>query len=227
MESIPFLEAVGCLLYLSQVSRPDIAYAVNRVSSFSKSPSIEHWNTVKRIFRFLKGTLHWKLCFKNNSNSNLLGYSDADWANCKDTRSSVTGSIFIKNDGPISWFSKKQRSVALSTVEAEYIALSFSCQEAIWLRRLIYELENLREQRPVTIYCDNNGAICIAKNRIISPRTKHIDVRHHFIRENIENNEIVVNHIGTQDMIADLLTKALPKQKFMYLVQKLGIAIDK
>lgn len=110
------------------------------------------------------------------------------------------------NNGPISWFSKKQRSVALSTVEAEYIAyiaLSFTSQEASWLRRLYLEIEGNKKKEPLRLLCDNNGAICLAKNQIISQRIKHIDIRYHFVREKVENGEITVEHIATDEMIAD------------------------
>jgi len=144
MENVPYLEAVGSLLYVSQISRPDIAHAVNAVSSYSKEPKWHHWLAIKRIMRYLKGTIDLKLTFTKDSNLDVIGYSDADWANDPTDRKSITGCIFISSGAAISWFSKKQRTVALSSVEAEYIVLSFACQEAIWLRELRNEINKTR-----------------------------------------------------------------------------------
>lgn len=211
MKNTPYLEAVGTLLYISQISRPNIAYAVNNVSCFCNNPGKAHWNAVKRIFRYLKGTKDYKLKFCKNANTNIIGFSDADWANDQDSRKSITGSVFLGNGAAISWYSKRQHTVTLSTVEAEYVALAFTCQEALWLRELIRETEPWKEIEPIELFCDNNGAICLTKNAALSQRTKHIDVRHHFVRESVENKGVTIKHLSTDEMIADMFTNPLTR----------------
>jgi len=223
IENIPYLEAIGSLLYVSQISRPDIAYAVNVVSSYSKEPKWHHWQAIKRIMRYLKGTIDLKLTFTKNSNPDVIGYSDADWANDPTDRKSISGCIFISSGAAISWFSKKQRTVALSSVEAEYIALSFACQEAIWLRELRNEINKTCDDKAIIMKCDNNGAISSAKNQMISQRTKHIDVRHHFIRDKVEKKIINVDYLPSEHMIADMFTKPLGSTQYCYLRNMIGL----
>ncbi|CAL1672301.1 unnamed protein product [Lasius platythorax] len=136
-----YLEAVGSLLYIAQLTRPDIAKSVNAVSRFCKKPKNIHWTAVKRIFRYLKGTADFCLKYSRANKSKLLGFSDADWGNDKHDRRSISGCTFLLNGAAISWHSKKQRTTALSTVEAEYIALASTCQEAAWLENLVREME--------------------------------------------------------------------------------------
>ncbi|KAK2577894.1 hypothetical protein KPH14_012634 [Odynerus spinipes] len=202
-KNLPYLEAVGSLLYISQISRPDIAYAVNFVSSFNKNACNIHWNAVKRIFRYLKGTLDYKLSFKKNAEHNIVGYNDADWANDPKTRRSITGTTFTMCGGAISLYSKRQRTVALSTVEAEYMALAFSCQEGLWLRNLQKEIEPKTSNQPMRIYSDSSGAVNLSKNAITRQRTKHIDVRHHFVQEKVEAGIITVQHLSSEEIVVD------------------------
>ncbi|XP_054717308.1 uncharacterized protein LOC129226705 [Uloborus diversus] len=170
MEKVPYREAIGSLLYASQGTRPDICHAVGVLSRFSNDPGQAHWSCVKRIFRYLKGTINKKLHFFESSPSpELEGFSDSDWAGDKDDRRSTSGYIFSHAGGPISWCSKKQQTVALSTAEAEYMALSSATQELLWLVQLQQEL--LKKQcRPVPLYCDNRGSINLSSNRVLSPR---------------------------------------------------------
>lgn len=224
MKRIPYLEAVGSLLYISQISRPDIAYTVNMLSSYCKNPQKQHWLAVKRVMRYLKETIDNKLTYDKKQSHELIGYSDADWANDPKDRKSITGSVFTKCGGAITWFSKKQRNVALSTVEAEYIALSFTCQEAIWLRELTKQIARSDKDETICIKCDSTGAIATPKNYVTSQRTKHIDVRHHFVREKIEEKVICVNYLQTNEMLADIFTKALPHSKHKMLSERLGLS---
>lgn len=223
MSKVPYKEAIGSLLYASQATRPDIAYAVGLVSRFCQQPRRIHWVAVKRILRYLRGTLSAKLVFSKKGDPNVEGYSDADWANEADDRRSITGNIFKFQSGPISWQSKKQRTVALSTTEAEYMALSATSQEALWIRSLALELDPEAVSRGLKIFCDNKGAIDLAKNAGYRPRTKHIDVRHHFVREGIERGNIVVEFIPTENMIADALTKGLFGPKLKACTKQMGL----
>ena len=209
-----YQQAIGCLTYLSTATRPDIAVAVNILSRFMSKPNKEHWSGVKRIFRYLKGTLDFGLKFSmNEGNAELIGFSDADWAGDLNTRHSTSGYIFQIGSSTVSWCSKKQATVAKSTTEAEYVALALATQEAIWLRSLLSDLgQELRS--PTNIFEDNQGAIQLAKNPKFHNRTKHVDVTYHFIRERVNSNEISVTYSATNEMKADIMTKGLSKVLF-------------
>ncbi len=218
-----YQQAIGCLTYLSVISRPDIAAAVGTLSQYMSKPSKEHWMGVKRILRYLKGTLNFGLKYSAR-NPELVGYSDSDWAGDIDTRRSTSGYVFQIGNSTISWSSRKQATVAKSSTEAEYVALSMAAQEAIWLNRLMSDLgQNMDE--PITIFEDNQGAMELAKNPKYHSRTKHIDICHHFIRERVMSNEIKVMYCNTKNMIADIMTKALPKPSFEKLRTLLGVFV--
>lgn len=162
---------------------------------------------VKRIFRYLKGTINLKLSFQRGKEKalQLYGYCDADHASDPTDRKSVTGYVFIIQDAAISWNSKKQQTIALSTTEAEYMSMSAATQEAIWLRGLHNEL--FGEKLACIIHCDNKGAIHLANTTAHHPRTKHIDLRHHFIRDNVAKGVVKFDYVKTAEMLADFLTK--------------------
>lgn len=206
MANVPYQEAVGSLLFLAQVTRPDIQYAVSSVSRFNSNPGRAHWLAVKRIFRYLKGTMDKRLQFHRTvDDDTLIGYCDADYGSDTLDRRSVTGYLFLLQGGAVSWNSKKQSTVALSTTEAEYMAMSSATQEAIWLRSLHHEL--FGEKRMCIIRCDNKGAIHLANTTAHHPRTKHIDLRHHFIRDKVSNGSVKFEYVKTTEMCADFLTK--------------------
>ena len=212
---------VGSLLYAAMATRPDIAYAVSCVSKFNSSPTKTHMTALKRIFQYLKYSSNLALKLEK-SGKGLLCYSDADWAGDQDDRHSTTGNVFMLGGGAISWISKKQSVVALSTAEAEYIALSSATQEVIWLRRLLTDL-HLPENGPTKIWEDNQGAIAISKNPVAHGRTKHIDIRHHFVREAVCNKVVDVKYCPTEVMVADIFTKALPRDRFERLRGQIGL----
>ena len=214
---------VGSLLYSAVATRPDIAQAVGVVSKFSSKPNAAHLTAVKRILRYLKGTADLSLKFVKSCNGSLIGYSDSDWAGDVDDRHSTTGNLFQMAEGPISWLSKKQPIVALSTSEAEYVALSAATQEAVWLRRFLSGLE-VAELEPTTIMEDNQGTIAIAKNPVAHSRTKHIDIRYHYVREAVQEGAVSLEYCPTEDMTADLLTKPLPRGRFEALRSAMGLS---
>ncbi|XP_062538749.1 uncharacterized protein LOC134207025 [Armigeres subalbatus] len=176
MMQIPYQEAVGSLMYLAQCTRPDILYAVNQLSRYNSNPGMQHWIAVKTLFRYLRGTSSFKLVYRNDGGNDINGYSDADWAADVDDRKSTSGYIFTLQGAAISWCCKRQPTIALSTCEAEYMALSAAVQEASWWQGLTAQFA---PSCAITIHCDNQSAIAIAKNGGYNPRTKHIDIRHH------------------------------------------------
>ena len=222
VDTISYQSIVGSLLYAAITTRPDIAQAVGVVTKFCANPTQSHLTAAKRILRYLKGTGYLGLSYKKCADGNLIGYSDADWAGDVDDRHSTTGNVFLFAKGAVSWLSKKQATVALSTTEAEYVALSTATQEAIWLRRLLTDVGGPLEE-PIVINEDNQGAIAMAKNPVGHARTKHIDIRYHFVREGVQNGAIFLNYVATDEMIADILTKPLPKHPFEKLVIGLGM----
>lgn len=222
MANIPYQEAVGSILYLAQCTRPDIAFAVNNVSRFNNNPGSAHWVAVKRILRYLKGTINQKLVFTHSSDSGIQGFCDADFASDVDKRRSCTGYVFVLQGGAISWSSKRQQTVAISTTEAEYMALSNATQEAIYLKQF-YEEFGMNRDQPIIIHCDNKSAINLASNDIYHPRTKHIDVKHHFVRQSVTNNMINVKYVSTNIMAADNLTKGVNSEKHLVCNKLFGL----
>ena len=215
-----YQSAVGCLLYLSTKTRPDVAYAVSNVARYTSKPTKQHWVAVKRIMRYLNGTINHGLLYDNVSK--LTGFSDANWAGDLDDRKSTSGYIFTMSGGPISWLSKKQTCVALSTAESEYMALSLAAQESVWIKRLLHDMNETSED-PTLIYEDNQSTICMAMNPKFHGRAKHIDIKHHFIREQVSNNKIVLKYCASKHMIADILTKGLSCVQFRRLCDMIGI----
>lgn len=220
---IPYREAVGSLLFAARISRPDIEFAVNYASQFLECFGQEHWKFVQKILRYLKGTVDFGITFKDSGSPfKLLGFTDADYAGCLNTRKSRSGFVFMFNGAPISWSSQRQSVVSLSTAESEYIALSHGAKEAIWLRQFLKEL-NINCNY-VEIFVDNQAAIKLASNSEHHKRSKHIDVRYHFIRDIVNKKQIALEYVSSKDQLADIFTKPLAKAQFCYLREKLNIA---
>jgi len=224
-DNVKYQQLIGCLLYINRCTRPDISFAVTYYSQKNKEPTQADWINAKRILRYLVGTKTLKLNYNkdndNINNSKLVGYSDASYAEDKKNRKSITGYTFMKNGGAISWRSKKQSITTLSSTEAEYVALTMTAQECLWLIKLQNEIENTNEA--VIIYEDNQSTIKLAENFVNSDRTKHIAVRMHFIRDQIENNLIKLKYIPTTDQIADVLTKPLGRIQHEKHTKSLGL----
>ncbi|XP_074322794.1 secreted RxLR effector protein 161-like [Apium graveolens] len=217
-----FKSMIGGLRYLVH-TRPDIAYAVGIVSRFMEKPTVVHKYAVKRIIRYVKGTLEFGLVYSRNSANNMLvGYSDSDLAGQTDDRKSTRGMVFYMNNSLITWVSQKQWCVALSSCEAEFItATAAACQE-IWLKNLLSKITG-EEVGPVTLYIDNNSAIDLAKNPVFNGRSKHIDIRYHFIWERVERKEIIIKHINSELQRAYIMTKGLTTVKFERMRRLLGV----
>jgi hypothetical protein len=202
-------------------TRPDIGYAVGAVSRFLSNPGKEHWSVVKWILRYLKGTANKCLCF-GNGDQMLVGYVDADMAGDVDSRKSTSGYLITFAGGAVSWQSRLQKCVALSTTEAEYIAITEGCKEILWMKKFLQELG--QNQESYVLYCDSQSAIHLSKNSTYHSRSKHIDVRYHWIRDVLESKLLQIEKIHTNDNGADMMTKALPKEKLEFCKGAAGLA---
>jgi hypothetical protein len=207
-----YMSLVGSVQYAAIISRPDIAFAVQNLARHLQKTGQQHWIAAKRLLRYLAGTLDVGILWGKAQDEELVlsAYCDADWGGDIATRRSTTAYVFMLAGGSISWASKLQPTVALSSAEAEYMAVSAAVQEAVYMRQLLADLGFPQEQ-PTVIYEDNQGCIALSENPIMHKRTKHIDIRHHFIRERVESNEIVLQYVATEHQLADLLTKPLDR----------------
>ena len=217
-----FKSGLGSLMYLMVRTRPDIAFPMGKLATYSNNPTDVHWQALKRVFRYLAGTRTRGIQYGGADNMELSGYTDADWAGDHDSAKSTSGYVFTLNGGAISWKSSKQKSIAKSTCEAEYMGQSEAAQEAIWARSLLSELgESLTG--PTPLFGDNQGAIALAKNPVDHKRTRHINVSYHFVKELISNRTLTLTYLSTNAMVADGLTKALTPHKFTDFVRMLGL----
>ncbi|GJZ05147.1 retrovirus-related pol polyprotein from transposon TNT 1-94 [Tanacetum coccineum] len=215
-----FRGMVGSLMYLS-ASRPDIVFAVCMCARYQAKPTEKHLHAIKRIFRYLKGTIHMGLWYPKDSGFALRAFADADYAGCQDTRRSTSGSAQFLRDKLVSWSLKKQKSVAISTIEAYYIALSGCCAQILWMRSQLSDYGFTFNKIP--LYCDNQSAIVLCYNNVQHSRSKHIDIRHHFIKEQVENRVVEVYFVETKYQLADICTKALSREHFELILPLLGM----
>ena len=219
---VPYREAVGSLMYLAVATRPDIAYAVSIVSQKLENPKESDWNNVKRIFKYIVGTLKMGILYQRDFKSGVLeAFSDADYAGDVETRRSTSGVVCKYAGGIISWLSKKQASVSMSTTESEFIAASEGAKEVVWLTRLLGNLTEVKET-PI-LKMDNASAIKLAKNPEFHKRSKHIEVRHYFVREKWQDGAINIEHVEGENQVADIMTKALVKDRFQKLRMMMGL----
>jgi hypothetical protein len=216
-----FQQIVGSLIYLSNKTRPDISCSVGMLARKMSNPTKHDYNLSKRVMRYLNGTKELKLTY--DKKTTIAGYSDASYAEDKIDRKSTSGYVFMMNGGAISWRSGKQKIVTLSSMESEYVALTDAAKEGLFLKQLINEQQPNRINQPIIIYEDNQSSIKTAQNRIHNNRSKHIDVRHHFIREQVEMKNINVEYIPTTDQIADIFTKALGATLHVKHTRNLGL----
>ena len=221
MHGVPYSEAVGSVLWPVVVSRPDVAYAVGVLSQFIQNPGPAHWKGLKRVINYLGCTKDLWLTFGGQKDTLIEGFCNADWASQKHQHS-ISSFSFHYGLVAVSWSLKKQSIVSLSSTKAEYVVQTHMAKEGIWLKSFISEICG-REEKPLTISCDNQGAIALAKDNKFHARTKHIDLRYHFIREAVKNSKIKVKYVPTDDNVSDIFTKVLPKPKFQRMVGLLGL----
>jgi hypothetical protein len=221
-DAIRFRKIIGSLIYLT-ITRPDLSYPVGLLSQFMEKPTIEHMDCAHRIIRYISSTLDRGLLYHKDIPIQLQGYTDADWAGSSTDRRSTSGFMFTLGSAAISWSSKKQPIVALSSTEAEYRGAAVVTCEAIWLKRLLKDLQVTVTER-ITIYCDNISSIQLAKNLVFHARTKHIEVHYyHFVRERVLHGEVDLRHVRTNQQVADIFTKALGVDKLWQFSKMMGL----
>ena len=217
-----YQQIVGSLMYAMLGSQPDICFAVNRLSQFGSKPTQEHLYAAQHVLRYLSATRNIALTYGSNDSTELIGYSDSDWASDTNDRRSTTGYTFILAGGAIAWATQKQRTVALSTTEAEYMALCECAKHAQWSLSLLKQLDFIVDL-PLKVFCDSSGAKDIAANNVFHKRTKHIDIRYHYTRELINKQIINILPVSSTENIADLLTKSLSHDQHHFLAKKFGL----
>jgi hypothetical protein len=207
-------------MYATIGTRPDIMYSVAQLARYQDKPTAVHYTALKRVYAYLAGTIDLKITYGTGPKG-LIGYCDAD-GHSTEGRHAISGYTFLLDGGAISWSSKRQEIVTLSTTEAEYVAQTHAAKEAIWVRSLNSEIFG-PPPAPITLYLDNQGAIALAQDDQYHARTKHIDIRYHFIRQVVEQSKIKLLYVPSASNIADILTKALPSVQFKLLASKLGL----
>jgi hypothetical protein len=221
MQDVPYQRGIGSLMYAATSTRPDIAFAVSILSQFMRNPARTHWEAAKDVIRYLKGTATVRLTLGAEAQG-LEAYVDSDWAS-QPHRHSMSGYAVLLHGTPVAWSSRKQSLIALSTAEAEYIALTAVAREVLYLRSLLTELYE-PVKLPIPIYCDNQGAIALASNHKFHARTKHVDLRYHFIRAQVSDRIFDLQYCPTDENLADAFTKALPRPRLEKLRAALRVS---
>jgi len=211
---------IGSLLYLT-ASRPDIMFSVCMCARYQAFPKESNLKIVKRIFRYISGTTNFGLWYPKGSSCHLVGFSDSDFVGCKSDRKSTSGTCHFFGNCLTSWHSKKKHSVALSTVEAEYVAVGSCCSQILWVKQQLLDYD--LKLGCVPIKCDNTSAINLYKNPVLHSMTKHIEIRHHFLRDHVEKKDVTFEYVDTKNQLADIFTKPLPSDPFLKIRRELGI----
>lgn len=202
--------------------QPAIAHAVGIVARFQKNPKEAHLMTNKIIFRYLKGTVDYKLWYPYGGIFYLKAYTYSNWArNIDDRKSTIGGALFL-GGRLVSWSSKNQSCTSQSTAEAEYVVAYMNCTQAMWMRHILEGLK-IEISEPIKILCDNTSVINISKNHVLHARTKHIELKYHFLREKVQSKDVILEHVSTKEQLAYIFTKPLPKTTFEYLRSQLGV----
>ncbi|GJR35749.1 hypothetical protein Tco_1211433 [Tanacetum coccineum] len=211
---------IGTLMYIT-ASRPDLTFIVCMCARYQAKPTEKHLHAVKKIFKYLRGTINQGLCYLKDSSIALTAYADADQAGCQDTRESFSGCMQLLEDRLVSWSSKRQENATISSTEAEYIAMSGCCAQILWMRSQLTDYGLGFNKIPM--YCDNKSAIALCCNNVQHSRSKHIDIRFHFIKEHVENGVVELYFVNTEYQLADIFTKSLCRERIEFLIKKLGM----
>ncbi|GKA19025.1 ribonuclease H-like domain, reverse transcriptase, RNA-dependent DNA polymerase [Tanacetum coccineum] len=221
VNSTEYQSLIGCLRYLLH-TRPDLSYSVGLLSRYMQEPKEQHMKAIKQVLRYVKGTKDYGITYKHNGGNKIHGYSDSSYGVNTQEGKGTTGIIFYYGESPINWSTQKQATVALSSCESEFIAATAAATKALWLKRLLSRLTHSEEEK-ITIMVDNKSAIALMKNPVFHGRSKHIDTKYHFIRECVERDDIQVEFVSGDYQKADILTKALPKIRFLTMRQLIGL----
>jgi hypothetical protein len=221
VEQTMYRSMIGNLLYAT-ATRPDIMHAICQVGRFQASPKVSHLLAVKRIFRYLKGTSDFGLWYPIGNQLDLHAFTDVDWVGCVDDRKSTSGATFFLGGCLLSWSSKKQSTMSLSTAEGEYIAASNCGTQVIGMKQILEDI-HIHYNTHIPIYCDNTSSTSISKNHVMHSKTKHTSIKFHFLRDQVMNKVIKLEYIGTKYQIANIFAKPLPKMQFESLRNQLGV----
>lgn len=216
-----YKQLIGSLMYIT-VTRPDLMYVVCLLSRYMASPTELHMLAAKRVFRYLKGIVDLGVFYKRGDVEELVAYTDSDYAGDIDDRRSTSGYIFLLSGAAVSWASKKQPIVTLSTTEAEFVAAASCACQCVWMRRVLEKI-GLSQSKCTVIMCDNSSTIKLSKNLVLHGRSKHIDVRFHFLRDLTKEEAVKLVHCGTSNQVADIMTKPLKLDVFLKLRDQLGV----
>ena len=221
MDPTLFRALIGSLMYLVN-TRPDMSFAVNTLSQFMVEPKRVHWKDAKHILRYLVGTVDYGLDYKRSRGVDLVGFTDSNWAGSTSDRKSTSSCCFRLGSTVVSWFSQKQKSVALSSAKIEYMAASEASYKALWLRKFMVDLFG-QELRPTIIHCDKQSCIKLSENPVFHDKSKHIKIRYHFIRDYVQRGVVELQYISTDKQVADILTKYLGRGKHIHFRDKMGV----
>jgi histone deacetylase 1/2 len=208
-DSTRYRSIVGALQYIT-LTRPDLSFSVNKVCQFLHAPTTVHWTAVKKVLRYLRGTLTLGLHFRRSPSTLVSAFSDAEWVGCPDDRRSTGGFAVFLGPNLISWSARKQATVSRSSPEAEYMALVDATDEVIWVQTLLKEL-GISQTRSAVLWCDNIGATYLSANHVFHARTKHIEIDYHFVRERVAQKLLDIRFIPSGDQVADGFTKPLAR----------------
>ncbi|XP_052485142.1 secreted RxLR effector protein 161-like [Gossypium raimondii] len=226
MKKIPYASAVGSLMYAQVCTRPDITYNIGMLGRYLSDPGIDHWIVAKKVMRYLQRTKDYMLAYKRSDLLEVIGYFDSDFAGCQDSRKSTSGYIYLLARGVISWKSVKQTLVASSTMAVEFVACYEASNHGIWLWNFVTGLRILENvERSLKLFCDNKSAVLYSNNNRSSSKSKHIVIKFLVVKERVQNGQISIEHIGTNSMIVDPLTKGLPPKVFHKHTAHMGVTL--
>jgi hypothetical protein len=218
----PYRSILGSVMWGQLATRPDLAFAVSLLARFQSNPGINHWSALLHVIGYIKNTIDYGLTYSREYDITPTAYADADYGGCIDTRRSTSGYVFTMAGGAVTWSSKRQATVALSTVEAEYVAMSRCAQQMNWMHSWLDEVD-VKYSLPGVIKGDNRGAIALTKNTKDHGKVKHIDIRHHYIRDLVKSGKISIEQVPSSENLADLFTKPLPRDQHHCLLRALNI----
>jgi len=222
MKDKPYRSLLGSVMCGQLATRPDLSFSVSLLARFQADPGLTHWKALLHVIGYIKNTLDYGITCSRDSDLSPTAYVDADYGGCKDTRRSTSGYVFTMSGGAVSWSSKRQATVALSTVEAEYVVMSRCAQQMVWMNSWLDEV-GIEHTLPGLIKGDNRGAIALTKNTKDHGKVKHIDIRHHYLRDIVKSGEITIEQVASAENLADLFTKPLPRDLHHRLLIALNI----